>query len=87
MGSRSTGGCLGGALNPKVLSRLISVEGLPDPPVGHYAQTRPVSPPLHPRRPGPFLRAPGCESAPNIWAGPREGDPSKRTSGEAAHLS
>lgn len=50
MGSHSTGGCLwgGGALNPKVLSRLISVEGLPDPSVGHYAQTRPVSPPLPP---------------------------------------
>lgn len=51
----------------KALSRLISVEGLPAPPMGHHPQTL--------RRPGPFLRAPGCDLAPNIWACPPEGDP------------
>ena len=54
-------------LNPKALSRLIAVEGLPAPPMGHHPQTL--------RRPGPFLRAPGCVLAPDIWAGPPEGDP------------
>lgn len=56
-----------GGFNPKALSRLISVEGLPTPSMGHHPQTL--------RRPGPFLRAPGCDSAPNIWACSPEGDP------------
>lgn len=56
-----------GGFNPKALSRLISVEGLPTPSMGHHPQTL--------RRPGPFLRAPGCDLAPNIWACSPEGDP------------
>lgn len=65
-------------LNPKALSRLISAEGLPAPPMGHHPQTL--------RRPGPFLRALGCDSVPDIWACPPEGDPRQADLGRSCTL-
>ena len=43
-------------------------KGSPVSLVSHHLQTQSVGPYSAPRRPGPFLRAPGYESAPNIWA-------------------